>query len=149
MASNFERYLYYRVGEDPAAVGRLMQEFGRTGAIRVPGCDAAFAAGTGTVSEARETIRRYYQDYGYVLDPHTAVGAAVAERFLRPDEPVLSLATAHPAKFAETIVEALGQNPARHPRLEALAGLPTRCVVLPAERDAVAGYIRETLASAS
>jgi threonine synthase len=145
IASNFERYLYYRMGEDPAAVRRLMQEFAATGRIQVPGQDRAFAAGRGTVAETAATIRKYHREFGYLLDPHTAVGVTVAERHLAADVPTLCLATAHPAKFKDAIVQALGADLAHHPTLDALMNLPTRCVVLPPERHAIQSYIRDTL----
>ena len=120
IASNFERYLYYRMGEDATAVRRLMQEFAVNGRIQVAGQEPAIAAGRGTVAETAATIRKYYREFGYLLDPHTAVGVTVAERHLSADTPTLCLATAHPAKFKDAIVQALGADVARHPALDAL-----------------------------
>jgi threonine synthase len=145
VASNFERYLYYRVGAEPAAVCALMERFGTSGTLAVPGSDPDVAAGRGTTTEATAAIRRYYREYGYLLDPHTAVGVAVAERFLRRDEPMLCLATAHPAKFPAAIQAALGEDVARHPRIDGLLELPTRCTVLPATTAAVQEFVRQTL----
>ncbi len=145
VASNFERYLYYRVGADPATVCTLMERFAATGALTVAGSDPAIAAGRGTTAETTDAIRRYYRQYGYLLDPHTAVGVAVAERFRRDDEPMVCLATAHPAKFPAAIQAALGEDVARHPRIAGLLDLPTRCTVLPATTAAVQEFIRQTL----
>jgi threonine synthase len=146
VASNFERYLYYRMGADPARVSALLERFAATGCLEVPGADADFAAGCGTMSETADAIRRYYREHGYLLDPHTAVGVAVAERFLRRDEPMICLATAHPAKFPAAIQSALGEDVARHPQIDGLLALPTRCTVLPATTAAVQEFIRQTLA---
>ena len=145
VASNFERYLFYRLGEDADRLRELMCAFAGGGAIEVPGTDPAFLAGKATEAEVRSTIRRYYDQSDYLLDPHTAVGVTVAERFLVTDEPTVCLATAHPAKFGQTVLAALGQDVARHPRIEGLKGLPTRCTVLPADRQAVQEFIRTTL----
>jgi threonine synthase len=145
VASNFERYLYYRTGADPAAVCMLMDRFTATGALTVEGADDLFAAGRATTAETTDAIRRYYRQYGYLLDPHTAVGVAVAERFLRREEPMICLATAHPAKFPAAIHTALGEDVARHPRIDGLLDLPTRCTVLSATSAAVQEFIRQTL----
>jgi threonine synthase len=148
VASNFERYLFYRLNQDPERVQNAMAQFRRDGRLAIQGTDPLFAAGRGNRQETLAAIRGYYQRYGYLLDPHTAVGVAVAERFLDPACPTVCLATAHPAKFGGAIREALGQDVARHPAIDALAGLPTRCVVLPATRQDVGDFIAGTLAAA-
>ena len=147
IASNFERYLYYRVGEDPAKVRELLTVFARTGRMELAGGDPDFAAGSAQHQETLDTIRRYWDEWRFIPDPHTAVGLAVAERFLREDMPTICLATAHPAKFPAAVVEAIGDsNAARHERVEALFGRPTRCAVRPATKDAIEGFIVGTLA---
>jgi threonine synthase len=152
VASNFERYLYYRVGEDATRLRGLMEAFGRDGALRVAPVngvvDPLFAAGRGTTAETLATIREFYSDAGYLLDPHTAVGVHVARQHLSPDEPMLCLATAHPAKFADAIREAVGADVAHHPTLDALDGARTRMDVLPASVEAVRGYIVSHLPAA-
>ncbi len=145
VASNFERYLYYRLNWDSDALRQLMQTFARNGRIEMPGRDGDFAAGSATEEETLTAIRTYYRQYQYLPDPHTAVGLAVAERFLHEDEPTLCLATAHPAKFGETIARAVGKDVARHPAIDALQALPTRCKTLPASQAAVKAFIRDAL----
>jgi len=150
VASNFERYLYYRLGSDPRAVRRAMEVFSQTGELRLDpeaaGPDPGLAAGACATDEALETIGACYRQTGMLLDPHTAVGVAVGRRFRRPGEPLLALATAHPAKFPEAIRRATGGAAARHPVLDALAGLPQRRTALPAEEGAVRAYIRAQVA---
>ena len=146
VASNFERYLYYRLGGDPARLRETMRQFAETGAIRIPLAegevvDPAFAAGTAAQADTLATIRRYYEKHDYLLDPHTAVGVTVAERMGIGGDPVLCLATAHPAKFPDAVRQATGKDVARHPRIDALADLPTRCTVLPKDRNAVREFI--------
>jgi len=150
VASNFERYLYYRVAEDPARLRRLMDEFARSGSLRIePGADGvvdgAFAAGAGTRQQCLETIREFHEQHGYLLDPHSAVGAAVAQRRKSQAEPVLSLATAHPAKFPDAIEQATGKNLAHHPKIDELMDLPTRCQILPNDEEAVREFIVTTV----
>lgn len=145
VASNFERYLFYRLGGAPLRVKSLMAEFAASGRIDIGGADPAFAAGRGTTAETLATIRKYYERYGYLLDPHTAVGVAVAEKFADPAVPTVCLATAHPAKFPQAISDAIGQDIARHPRLEGITDLPCRCTTLPADRQAIGDYLAHVL----
>ncbi len=146
VASNFERYLYYRLGQDAAKVRATMDEFARCKRIVVPGKDGEFAAGRGDTATTLDTIQRYYRQYGYLLDPHTAVGVSVAEQNACEGIPTVCLATAHPAKFAATIEKALEPGLAVHPTLEALKTLPTRKVLLDPLKEVVKGYVAETLA---
>ncbi len=149
VASNFERYLFYRVGQDPAAVRELIDRFTRTGRLKLPGADPVFAAGSADRNATLEAIRRYWRRWHFLPDPHTAVGLAVAESFLDPETPMICLATAHPAKFPEAIRDALGDEvAATHERTGALFGRPTRCVVLPATREDVERFIAQTLGPA-
>ena len=145
MASNFERYLYYRVGADAAALRSLMQAFARDGRLPVERLSAApdglMAAGSGTTEATLATIRTFYRDHRYLLDPHSAVGVFVGRRHLSPDEPMICLATAHPAKFAQALSDATGEDVARHPALDRLRNLPTRCALLPASPDAVRRHV--------
>lgn len=148
VASNFERYLYYKVGSSPTKLCALMDSFSRTGSLTIqPGADGvvdcAFVSACADRESVLQTIRRYYESHGYLLDPHSAVGVAVAERFGLDAEPVVCLATAHPAKFPEAIRRATGKDIARHPRIDELMQLPTRCAVLPHDQEAVRKFIME------
>jgi threonine synthase len=143
VASNFERYLFYRVGCDAARLAALMREFGKTGVIRLPaGEEELFVAGSCDTAGTLATIREYHRRYGYVLDPHTAVGVSVAERYREAGLPMICLATAHPAKFAGAIELAIGPGMTRHPAIDALASLPTRCDDLPVSVEALKAYIQ-------
>lgn len=140
VASNFERYLYYRVGNDSAKLRDMMAQFTASGALKVDGSDVLFSAGEGTTEQTLETIRKYQENYGYTLDPHTAVGVAVAERFHCPEVPTVCLATAHPAKFTDAIEQAIGEA-AHHPVLDALADAETRCDTIANDEAAVREYL--------
>jgi threonine synthase len=92
-----------------------------------------------------------HQQFGYVLDPHTAVGYyAAKERVhnneLNPAGNTVVVGTAHPAKFPEAVVEATGVQPT-HPTLQALDGLPMRRQSLPCDIEAVKAYLAESLAA--
>jgi threonine synthase len=66
----------------------------------------------------------------------------VGLRYLQEGIPLICLATAHPAKFGEAIIQATGLDLARHPLLDALADMPTRVRVVPACKDSVAEIVR-------
>jgi len=147
IASNFERYLYYRTGEDAEKLSALMAEFKKTGSLSVElnengVVDDLFAAGRGDTATTLDTIRKYYEQYGYVFDPHTAVGVYVAEQFKSDTVPTICLATAHPAKFTQAIVDAIGRE-VHHPVLDAFADAETRCDSVANDVEAVKQYLKE------
>jgi threonine synthase len=137
VASNFERFLYYRVGRDPARVREIMQTFKATGAYAF----ADFQRGTFTASRSgdgdiRSIIRRVHRDHGYIVDPHTACGF----QDLAPDRVSVVLATASPAKFPYVIREAIGLEPT-DPSLEALKARPVVKHRLKAEPAAIRAFL--------
>ena len=152
VASNFERYLYYKLGCDAGKLREMMSRFSKTGRLRVQPqadgtVDADFIAAAAGTENVLATIRAYYEKYRYVLDPHTAVGVAVAEKLEAADrQPTICLATAHPAKFPAAIQQATGRaDLARHDDIDKLMNLPTRCAVLPNDKLAVREFIVKTL----
>ena len=117
VASNFERFLYYRAEGDPSRVGNWMKEFAASGRVELPAPEGWGFASTATADdEIGSIIREVYQKYQYTVDPHTACG--FAWKPLGGEETIL-LATAHPAKFPETIEQATGLA-VTHPSLEEL-----------------------------
>jgi len=148
IASNFERYLYFLVGEDPAAVRALLAEMGRTGSLRVTAEQQAALADdfdAAAVSDERilSRIRETYEYHGYILDPHTAVGVQAAHKRTG----MVCLATAHPAKFNDAVCRAIGTPAPPPPCLHGLLERETRCIRLEATEEAVREYIRSTLAT--
>ncbi len=147
IASNFERYLYYFVGNDPAKVRSLMEAFRTTGEIALtdngaPIDDPVFRAGRGTTEDTLSAIRETWERHGYLMDPHTAVGVSVGSRFAAEDPtPMICLSTAHPAKFGAAIERAVGKDIAHHPLIDALKGAETRVTRLPADSTAVASFV--------
>jgi threonine synthase len=143
VASNFERYLYYHFDCDPERLKAFMQAFADDGVASLPGKpDDDFLATTVNQADTLETIRDTYRNSGYVVDPHTAIGIAAASRFTTTG-PKVCIATAHPAKFPESVNKAIGAEVARHPTLDALAGLESRRLVVPASADAIKDVIRQ------
>jgi threonine synthase len=116
VSSNFERLVFEAAGRDGAAVTRLMQGLSQSGAFTLPGevherIRSEFSAGVASEEETAETIATMLKEAGYRADPHTAVGIHVAERH-RGLEPMITLATAHPAKFPDAVEAACGERPA-------------------------------------
>jgi threonine synthase len=139
VASNFERFLYYRVGRDPERLRALMDEFKATGRCRVEGwTPGVFTASRCTDAEIPGIIRRVYHDYNYIVDPHTACGFQA----LTPGRTSVVLATASPAKFPDTIRAAIGLEPV-DPALDALKTQPVVKHRLPADPAAIRRFIAE------
>ncbi len=139
VASNFERFLYFSVGRDPARVREIMSTFKSTGRYTFENFDAdTFSASRCTDAEIPGIIKSVYDRYGYVADPHTACGFAD----LDSNRLSVVLATAHPAKFPDTIRSAIGVD-ATHPSLEALKERPIVKHAVAATADAIRGFIRD------
>jgi threonine synthase len=138
VASNFERFLYYSLGGDPARLRAAMEEFRRTRRCVFPNLDRdGFSASRCSDEEIPGIIRRVYETYHYVIDPHTAC----AFKDHSPGRVSVVLSTAHPATFPETIERAIGRKPT-HPALEALKSRPIQKVELAADLAAVKAYIK-------
>jgi threonine synthase len=137
VASNFERFIYFTVGRDPAKVREVMQTFKATGAYRFANFNRdTFTASHCTDAEIPGIIQRVYRDHHYIVDPHTAC----AFRDLDPGRTSIVLATASPAKFPDTIKAAIGIEPT-HPSLEALKSLPVVKHRLKADPAAIGAFI--------
>ncbi|MBI4083991.1 MAG: threonine synthase [Candidatus Lambdaproteobacteria bacterium] len=154
VSSNFERYLFELAGRDAACLNGWLQAFAATGELAVAGellaqVQRDFASARVDDEGTLETIRAVQLAHGYLLDPHSAIGYRAAQQQQQAQgaggSPLLSLATAHPAKFAEAIRRAIGRDPELPPALARLQQLPTRVQELPARLDAVRDFIRETL----
>jgi threonine synthase len=137
-ASNFERYAFDLLGRDGAALARLWAQLEADGEIdlsRVP--RAGFASGRSAHADRLATIRRVQDNYGVTIDPHTADGVKVGLAHRDRATPLVCLETALPAKFAATIVEALGREPGRPAGFEGLERLPQRVEVIEADAAVV------------
>ena len=91
---------------------------------------SGFVSGMSTHADRIATIRAVAERYRVTIDPHTADGVAVAARYRESGVPMICLETALPAKFAETIREALGRDPARPAGMQNLEALPQRFEVI-------------------
>ncbi|MDP2206156.1 MAG: threonine synthase [Alphaproteobacteria bacterium] len=156
ISSNFERLLFDLYGRDGAKVAATMKHFRETGPFDLDETLMAqlggiFASGRKDDAETTQIIRDIYRLHDYVVDPHTAVGIGVAQDWKRahPEAAMVTLATAHPAKFPDAVKAATDVAP----ELPApLAGLMTRAErydVLPADLPRVQDYIRAAFGGAA
>jgi threonine synthase len=155
ISSNFERLLFEATGRNPVAVLRMMAELATEKQFKIP-ADALnairklFSAGRADESETAATIRTLHKANAYVLDPHSAVGVAVARKFKGEGKSaIVSLATAHPAKFPEAVDAAIGVRPQLPAPLADLGARRERVTRLPASVDAVARFVAENTRAAA
>ncbi|QHE76246.1 threonine synthase [Hydrogenophaga sp. PBL-H3] len=156
-ASNFERFVFDLLGRDGPRVKALFGEaLAREGSFNLS-ADAAFSdaatrygfcSGKSTHQNRLDTIRDIFKRHGVMIDTHTADGVKVAREHIDAAVPMIVLETALPIKFAETIVEALGQQPHRPPQFEGIEDLPKRVQVMPASTAVVQAFIAEHCARA-
>ena len=151
-ASNFERFVFDLLGRDGARVNRLfgaeLSAQGRFDLSADPQFAQAatrfgFVSGKSTHADRLQTIRSVYQDFGQMVDTHTADGIKVARERVQAGVPMVVLETALPIKFAATIVEALNQEPDRPSKFDGIESLPRRVQVMPADVAQVKAYIAQ------
>jgi threonine synthase len=148
ISSNFERLLFELLDRDGAATAAAMRRFRETAHMAVP--EAAWHRArtvfhgfrlddAGTQAE----IARLHAATGYLADPHTAIGIAAGRAHPAAQcIPMVALATAHPAKFPDAVVRAIGMHPALPSALADLFDRPERYVTLPNDLAAVEAQVR-------
>ena len=149
VSSNFERALFDAYGRDGAAVAQVMDELKATGGFHISQgalefLRDSFASGRASEDETRATITRVAVATGEVLCPHSAVGVHVAQAHLSAT-PMVTLATAHPAKFPDAVEAATGTRPALPARMADLFDRPERVTRLSDDLSAVQALIRERI----
>ena len=139
VASNFERLLLELEGRDSDRTRGRMQAFAQAGGFTLEGeVPALFVGGSAGQTDVAATIASTLRSTGELVDPHTGVALAVAARHRSPPGmPMVTLATAHPAKFPEAVEAATGVRPALPGRYADLMTRPERCVVLDNDLAAV------------
>jgi threonine synthase len=147
VSSNFERLLFDAYNRDAAAVRALMGSLAQSRSFQVSSqalkqMRALFTADRASEQESAATIRAWQREANYCVDPHTAIGLAVAEKEVRdPSVPMVVLSTAHPAKFPDAVAAACGVRPALPDWLADLPSRKERVTVLPADQAAVEAYV--------
>jgi len=144
VSSNFERALFEALGRDGATVAKLMEDL-KSGAFTIPqgalqALRETFASGRVSEDETRATIARVLAETGELLCPHSAVGVKVAESHLGAT-PMITLATAHPAKFPDAVEAATGIRPGLPPRMADLYERPERVTRVPNDLAALEALV--------
>ncbi|MCC7135684.1 MAG: threonine synthase [Nitrosomonas sp.] len=149
-ASNFERFIYDLTGRDSRHVKELWQSVEQGGTFDLSGSklweqirDFGFLSGTSNHADRIRTIRDIYQKYNVLVDTHTADGLKVGMELREQDVPLICVETALPAKFSESIREAVGFEPERPAGYENLEVLPQRFERMPADVNRVKQFIAE------
>jgi len=153
ISSNFERLLFDLCGRDGAQVSLLMNHLRAMDEFAVAPVQLADARQIFTAAKADDeltlkTIRDVYNESGYILDPHSAVGVAAARQLEHElPEPVICLACAHPAKFPETIERAIGTKPELPQSVATLLTKPECISLLPNDAQTVEKFIAARVAA--
>ena len=153
VSSNFERLLFDLGGRDGAALADQMRGFEATRAMRLTnaqfqGASALFTSARVDSDGMQSAIRWGWEAAGELIDPHTAVALAAARADgLDPAIPMVTLATAHPAKFRDAVERATGQRPSLPARVGHLFDREERCTNLPGDYDAVRDFVLSHAAS--
>jgi threonine synthase len=154
VSSNFERLLFDLYDRNGKALAEAMAEFRRTGTLAVGASALArlrtlFDAGRLDDEGTLAAIADCYRRYGEILDPHTAVGYAIAARHRRDAKvPMVVLGTAHPAKFPDAVAKAIGQRPQLPARLADLMERAERVDGIPNDIEALKAMIDERMSGA-
>ncbi len=152
VSSNFERLLFDLSGKDGAALAKMMGDFEASKAMTIPadmlaGAHGLFSSARIDADDMSMAMRWAHDGAGQVIDPHTAIGLAAARAADLPsDVPVVTLATAHPAKFRDAVERATGIRPGLPARTGSLFEREERFDVLPATSQAIAAYVDERTA---
>ena len=146
VSSNFERALFDAYGRDGRAVAQLMDEL-KAGGFHISqgaleSLRADFASGRASEEETGAMIARARAEMGELLCPHSAVGVHVAQAFTGTT-PLVTLATAHPAKFPDAVEAATGLRPALPPRMADLMDRPERVTRVDNDLAAIEALIEE------
>jgi threonine synthase len=149
VSSNFERALFDAYGRDGGAVAQLMEEL-KSGEFKISQgamgtLNDTFKSGRASESETTATIKDFHERTGEVLCPHSAVGVKVASENLSAT-PMITLATAHPAKFPAAVEAACGVHPDLPERMGDLFGKDERFTVVPNDLEGLKSLVKERIA---
>lgn len=149
VSSNFERLLFDLAGRDGKGLAKMMADFESTRAMSIPadmlaGSKDLFVSARIDADGMSNVMRWAHERTDQVIDPHTAIGLAAARNAGLPaDVPVVTLATAHPAKFRDAVERATGVRPHLPARMGNLFEREERYDTLPATKEAIAAYVAE------
>ena len=147
VSSNFERFLHDVGGRDGMAMAQQMRGFEQARAMQLTdaqrdGAATLFASARVDEQDTVRSIREAYENWGEIIDPHTAIGLHAARHSgIAPHVPVVTLATAHPAKFGDAVERATGIRPSLPSRVGDLFAREEAYTELPGTYEAVRDHI--------
>ncbi len=147
VSGNFERLLFDLYDCNGEAITEMMAEFRKNKKITLSTLawnrlKAEFTACAISDEDTKKTIATTFNTTGELLDPHTAVGLAAAQRVRKnTSTPMIVLATAHPSKFPDAVKDASTVTPELPPHMKDLFKRPERCETLPNDVAAVKAFI--------
>lgn len=147
VSSNFERLLFEMNGRDGGLTAEQLRVFRDKGTLSVEPDQyekwiaPTFRAGRANNHDTLATIRSVHESTGMLIDPHTAVGVKAAREFAEDGVPMITLATAHPAKFPDAVERATGVRPELPEHLSNLFDLPERTTDLPNDLATVEAFV--------
>jgi len=148
VSSNFERLLFEMNDRDAGATAEQMARFRTSGRMSVEAdqyanwIEPVFRAARSDDADTLATMAAVYGESGMLIDPHTAVGVSAARRRREAGVPVVTMATAHPAKFPDAVEKATGVRPALPEHLSDLLERPERTTPLPNDLGRVQAFVR-------
>ncbi len=144
-ASNFERYLYYLLDEEPNRCKQAMEQFADTGKLDLTDftdqIQRNFTAEAATEEDVEDTIASVYKEHGYIMDPHTAVGVHCALKHVAKGVPICCLSTAHPGKFGDVVEEAIGKGLDLPESIKTLMDKESRCELMDADKNQIRDFL--------
>lgn len=149
VSSNFERLLFDLHGRDGGALAATMKGFESSRRLDIPAAmrseaAALFSSARVDADRMQMAMRWAHDRAGEIIDPHSAIGLAAAQDAdLDPAIPIVTLATAHPAKFGDAVERATGVRPTLPARIGELFERQERYVVLPAEIGAIEQFVAD------
>ena len=151
-ASNFERFVFDLLGRDGAQTKALFTtalqsqgffDLSQSVAFKICASRYGFSSGSSTHADRLNTIKTTFEQFGDMVDTHTADAIKVAREQIISGQTMIVLETALPIKFAATIVEALGREPNRPAQFDGIEALPKRVQIMPADTSVVKAYIEQ------
>ncbi|MBP56504.1 MAG: threonine synthase [Rhodobiaceae bacterium] len=148
ISSNFERLLFESLNKDSEKLRNLFIELKENNGFRIDNDTLSyikndFKSGKASERKVKDTISRIYKVSNIILDPHTAVGFYASAKKLDADVPMVNLGTAHPAKFSQAVIDAIGLEPEIPDRLKNIINKKEKFTELDNNSEALIGFIRK------
>jgi threonine synthase len=155
VSSNFERLLFEILDRDPIKVKQEMYNFKKNGIFSIPKeimlkVNNLFSSYTISNNETLDIIKNTFEDYNYILDPHSAIGfgsarKALDEKIISSNTPIISLACAHPSKFPDIIKKAINIEPQLPEHLKELMVSKEYFKVIDDDTNFIKNYLKQKM----